>query len=69
MEQAWLYLWVGLGSALGGVRRFWLSGWVAQRVGDTFPLGTLLANVSGSLVIGMFAALTGPDGRWLVSPR
>jgi fluoride exporter len=69
METTWLYLFVGLGSALGGVSRFWLSGFVAQRLGETFPFGTLVVNVSGSFAIGLFAALTGPDGRWLVNLR
>ena len=61
------YLWIALGSALGGVGRFWLSGLVAQRVGETFPWGTLLVNVSGSFVIGLVAALADPDGRFLVA--
>src|SRR2546423_299391 len=32
------------------------------------PAGTLLVNISGSLVIGFFAGLTGPDARFLVNP-
>ena len=59
------YLWIAIGGALGSVGRFWLSGVVAQRYGETFPLGTLLVNISGSLAIGFFATLTSPDGRWL----
>lgn len=69
MEKLAVYLAVALGSALGGVGRFWLSGVMAQRVGETFPWGTLVVNVSGSFVIGLFAALTGPDGRWIVGQR
>jgi CrcB protein len=61
-----LYLWVMLGSALGGGARYWLSGVIANRIGETFPWGTILVNVSGSLVIGFFATLSGPDGRLLV---
>ncbi|MFN3076883.1 MAG: fluoride efflux transporter CrcB [Alphaproteobacteria bacterium] len=60
------YFWVALGSALGGVGRYWLTGVVARGVGGTFPWGTILINVSGSFVIGLFAALTGPGGRWSV---
>jgi CrcB protein len=59
------YLAVAIGGALGSVARFWFSGVVARHFGETFPWGTLLVNVSGSLVIGFFATLTGPDGRWL----
>jgi fluoride exporter len=57
------YVWVAIGGALGTTARYWLSGVVARLVGETFPWGTLVINVTGSFVIGFFAALTGPDGR------
>jgi CrcB protein len=69
MEKAMIYLAVALGSALGGVSRCWLAAWSSSRWGDGFPWGTLIINVSGSFVIGFFAAVTGPEGRWVVSPR
>jgi CrcB protein len=62
------YLWIALGSAVGGVARYGASSLVARSFGETFPWGTLLVNVTGSFVIGIFATLTGPDGRWLVPP-
>jgi CrcB protein len=62
-----LYLWIMMGSALGGASRYWFSGFVANRIGETFPWGTMLVNISGSFVIGFFATLTGPDGRVLAS--
>jgi CrcB protein len=55
-----------IGSALGGGARYWCSGFVAERIGETFPWGTLIVNITGSFVIGFFATLTGPDGRFLV---
>ncbi len=61
-----LYLWIGIGSALGGIARYWCSGIAARLFGETFPWGTLIINVVGSLIIGFFATLTGPDGRLLV---
>jgi fluoride exporter len=60
------YIWVALGGAIGTAARYWLSGVVAQSIGETFPWGTLIINVTGSFVIGFFAALTGPDGRLFV---
>ena len=36
-------------------------------LGETFPWGTLLVNNTGSLIIGFFATLTGPDGRIFAS--
>ncbi len=63
-----LYLWVMLGGALGTGARFALSGFAAHRWGETFPWGTFIINVTGSFIISFFAALTGPEGRWLVQP-
>jgi CrcB protein len=60
------YIWIAIGSALGGVARYWCSGVAARLIGETFPWGTLIVNVLGSLVIGFFATLTGPDGRIFV---
>jgi len=59
-------VWVIIGSALGGGARYWCSGVIARHVGETFPWGTLTVNAVGSLIIGLVAALTGPDGRLLV---
>jgi CrcB protein len=62
------YFWVGLGGAIGTIGRFWINDLVSRFWGETFPVGTLLINVTGSFAIGFFAALTAPEGRWLVSP-
>ena len=62
------YLFVSLGGAIGTAARYWLSGFIAERGGEIFPWGTLVVNVTGSFAIGIFATLTAPDGRWLVSP-
>ncbi len=66
MDDVIRYFWVLLGGALGTGARYWCSGVVARAFGETFPWGTLLVNVSGSLIIGLFATLTGPDGRMFV---
>lgn len=67
MNTAAIYLWVALGSALGGVSRFFLSGLIAQRVGQTFPWGTILVNITGSFIIGLLGACIAAEGR--VSPK
>jgi len=48
-------LWyIAAGSALGGVSRY-LVGGLAQRILDTtFPAGTLVVNLSGSFLLGLF---------------
>ena len=58
-----MYFLVALGGAIGSTARLWLSIYVATLVGLTFPWGTILINVLGSLIIGFFGTLTGPDGR------
>jgi len=62
-----MYLAIAAGGAVGTIGRYFFSGLLANAIGQTFPWGTLFVNVTGSFVIGMFAALTGPDGRFLVS--
>jgi CrcB protein len=61
------YLWIAIGGALGSMGRYWFSGVAALLFGESFPWGTLIVNVTGSLAIGFIATITGPDGRWLVS--
>jgi len=56
------WAWVIIGSALGGMARYGVSGAVARRIGETFPWGTLVVNVSGSFVIGLFGALVATGG-------
>ena len=46
-----------VGSALGGMARFWLADAIGRRLGERFPWGTLAVNTSGALAIGAFAAL------------
>lgn len=60
--------WIFIGGGLGSVARWWASNIVAQRFGETFPWGTIAVNVSGSFIIGLFATISGPEGRVLVPP-
>jgi CrcB protein len=63
------YISVALGSIVGGVARYLVSVLFLSQFGSGFPWGTLFVNVTGSFLIGFYAALTGPDGRLFVSPR
>ncbi len=60
------YLWVAIGGAIGSVGRYWLNGIVSAKFAETaatFPLGTLVINVTGSFLIGILAAVASPEGR------
>jgi fluoride exporter len=63
------YISVALGSIVGAVARFLVSVLFVSQFGNGFPWATLFVNVTGSFVIGFYAALTGPDGRLFVSVR
>ena len=47
-----LVWYVAFGSAVGGVSRFLLSGYIQQRAGEFFPMGTLIINITGSFLLG-----------------
>ena len=51
------YLWIAIGSALGGVARHGLTVCVTARLGNEFPWGTLLVNITGCFLIGLCAPL------------
>lgn len=61
------YLLVMLGAGIGGMARYWIGTAVMQRFGGRFPLGTLVANVTGSFLIGLLMTLF--TERWMPHPN
>jgi CrcB protein len=59
------YLWVALGSALGGVLRYALSR-AMEPVSQAIPWGTIVVNIAGCFVIGFFGTLTLQGTRYAV---
>src|ERR1700722_16245094 len=60
------YLWVTIGSAIGGLLRYALTRLMIP-VSHGVPWGTILINVLGSFVIGFFGTLTLQTGRYPAS--
>jgi fluoride exporter len=58
---------IGVAGFFGAMARYGLEGFVSSRNGGSFPWGTFVVNVSGSLVLGfLFAVLI--EGRVIVVP-
>jgi CrcB protein len=47
------YIYIGIGAAIGGILRYWLSNNTYKFLPVNFPYGTLLVNVLGSFILGM----------------
>lgn len=50
---------IGLAGFLGTLSRYWMSGLIAKRYGETFPMGTLVVNLVGCFLIGLLFYLLG----------
>ncbi|MDD4160096.1 MAG: fluoride efflux transporter CrcB [Synergistaceae bacterium] len=57
---------VAIGGALGACARYFVSQWAASRLGADFPYGTLLVNVVGCFLLGLFLTLA--TERIIVNP-
>jgi CrcB protein len=58
------YLMVAIGGALGSVLRFWVGGYVSNRMGTRFPYGTFIINVTASFLIGLILTLLAERTHW-----
>lgn len=58
-----------VGSVLGGCARYFVSGVIARRLGETFPWGTMTINVTGAFLIGIFGALATHPASVLAAPN
>jgi CrcB protein len=60
------FLLIGMAGFVGTLARYWLSGVMARRYGETFPYGTFAVNALGCFMAGVFFALM--YDRFLTSP-
>jgi CrcB protein len=62
-----MILYVALGGVAGTLARYLLGGWVQQQSGSSFPIQTLVINISGSFLVGLIARLA--TGTTIVTPE
>jgi CrcB protein len=60
------YIWIGIGGFAGANARYLVGTWITRRAGIGFPVGTLLVNITGALLIGF--VLTALSDRVIVDP-
>jgi fluoride exporter len=61
MNKYWM---VGLGGFLGAIARFWVGGYISDRMGARFPYGTFVINISGSFLIGLVVTILAEKTHW-----
>ncbi len=61
------FLIIGIGGFFGAMSRYAVALWIGRRWGQSFPLGTFTANVSGCFLIGLLMTLL--TERLLVNPQ
>jgi len=54
MTKYWM---IGIGGFLGAIARFWLGGYISNKLGTRFPYGTFVINITGSFLIGFVLTL------------
>lgn len=58
------YLMVGIGGFIGAIARFWLGGYISNRLGARFPYGTFVINITGSFLLGFILTLLAERTHW-----
>jgi CrcB protein len=62
-----IYLLIGVGAFFGAISRFLLSSYLAKIIFLGFPLGTLIINLIGCFLIGIFLAINFSN-KEIISP-
>jgi CrcB protein len=61
------FLLISVGAIFGANTRYWISNWAAQKFGVNFPFGTVIINLTGSFLVGVFLTLA--IDRLMIDPR
>jgi CrcB protein len=67
--MSFVALWLGVGvlGGLGAIARFLLDGLISANSGASFPLGTLVVNLSGALVLGVLVGVALSGDAYLLA--
>lgn len=66
MTKYWM---IGIGGFLGAIARFWLGGYISNKLGARFPYGTFVINITGSFLIGFVLTLLAERTHWSANWR
>ncbi|MDE2222987.1 MAG: fluoride efflux transporter CrcB [Candidatus Omnitrophica bacterium] len=58
---------LAVGSILGGFSRYFLAGFIYEKFGTTFPIGTLIVNLTACFLVGFFSAII--DQKFFLGPN
>jgi len=58
---------IGVAGFFGAIARYGVEGFVSERTNGSFPWGTFVVNISGSLILGLLFALL-IEGRVIMAP-
>jgi fluoride exporter len=58
------YMLVGMGGFIGAIARFWLGGYISNRMGTRFPYGTFVISCTGSFLIGFIITILAERTHW-----
>jgi len=61
MTKYWM---VGIGGFIGAIARFWLGGYISNKLGTRFPYGAFVINCTGSFLIGFILTLLAERTHW-----
>ena len=61
MTKYWM---IGIGGFIGAIARFWLGGYISNKLGTRFPYGTFVINCTGSFLIGFILTLIAERTHW-----
>ena len=60
-------IYLAVGGIAGTFARYYFSGFLYQKLGTTFPIGTLIVNLTGCFLIGFLSAIM--DEKFFLGPN